>query len=447
MTTKTEQCSWGKIADVLADGGEELAPLLASMARFRDETVLRVTAPYGTPIISEGRFHWGLADDLRSLQPDYQGAPVPLGLVVSKSIELSTAITFPGDGNGPVSRAIPAYLITRGEFFGLFENFAQDLKQNPVNGFAGGTSLLVLPPLGRHKDVTAFARSIKWTCPRGLRENIKPTKSSTWDFGAFFAAMLEAVHCEWRLDMAIFPKPLLEKMRGDAAISLCLQGLTLRQLAVAHERVLSMMEMLTSRTRPYQEDVISIRQIERGNRPGFAPVLGTDVDQEILPARELFGLLTGKEHGLFRERREPPTAEDNEESSKEASDEIASPDIDAAVSVADDGKISDYHPAIFRPSLPTEPFYYFLRRPLAFQSEREIRMEQRALDVAADLRSADKHLSFTLLHDPQDLEAVLREQAEVQRLHDGPPVRLGASQFVAAGVIRVAPRVREAKFR
>lgn len=428
--TRTRPCSWGEIADGLSGEREDLEPLLQAMERFRGEEVLRVDVPYGAPIISEGRFHWSLADDLARLQEGYDQIPVPLGIVVSKSIELSTTIAFPGGNNGPVSRSVPAYLITRGEFFGLFENFALGLTQNPVNGFAGGTSLLVLPSLGRQDEIDAFAKSIGWTCPRGLRDNVKPTKSSSWDFGSFFAAVLEAVKCDWRLEIAIFPKPLLDKMRSDEAISLSLHGLTLRQLAVAHERVLSMMEMLTSRTKPFQEDVISIRQIERGNRPGFAPVLGTAADQEILPALELFAHVNA--HGLFRERADRQGGAIGG----------GLPQRPAEPNGTHHGQATEYHPAIFRPSLPGEPFYYFLRRPLAFQPERDINIEQRARDVADDLRSADRRLRFALLRDHHEFEGALRQQTAGDIRADALPFHLGGSQFIEWGVIRVEPSSR-----
>jgi hypothetical protein len=425
VKTTATQCLWGEIADGLAGSRDELEPFLAAMERFRDEDMVRVAAPYGTQLISDGRFEWSLAPELHKLRQAYGDTAIPLGLVLSKSVELSTQIAFAGGNSRHVNRTIPAYLITRGELFGLFENVARDLKQDALNGFAGGVTLLVLPPLGREAEIAAFATSIKWTCPSALRENIKPTRNSAWNFGGFFAGVLEAVKCEWRIEMAIFPKPVLDRILADSEVSLCLHRLALRQLSVAHERVLSVMAMVSSASRKHQEDVISIRQVERGNRPGFAPVLGTALDEEVLPARELLKQLHAKPHGLFSDW------------------EDLLPDGDAPAK-REPGSLNDYFPAIFRPSLPREPFFYFLRRPFAFQAEREITIEQRARDVADDLKSADPGLRFELFLDPRGLEKVLLQQCVGVERINALEIHLSESQFLDAGVIRVEPRRKRA---
>jgi hypothetical protein len=416
---EVELVRWGNATAQLSETQGHLAQLLEAFRPFADETVIKFRAPYGTRLIEDGVFQWDELRQFASLRSEYGRSPVPLGLVLSKSVELFDPAP------GQPHRFIPVFLVTAGAFIGLFENFAQVRRQASLAASAGGTTLMVLPQLGDDGEMRRFAKSIGWNCAASLRENLKPTEKSSLAFGEFFAEVLAARNVDWFMEMIIFTPAFLEKIKAQPLAKLAVCELALEQMSVARERAEATMSMLRVNRRNDQGDFVAVGQIARGYRPGFAPVLGSAIDESILPAAKLHEIFYHRDYGLFSNWEEAPAKEQSDRGTFDGS-----------------GKSRHYFPAIFRPSLPGEPAYYFLFRPYGELKSQPKNQTERTKSLVEDFAWLEKRQKEGLLVREAfrtALEAMIRDDLARWGDEIAPlaPVYLGNSKVLSAGAVRI----------
>lgn len=414
-----EPVPWKKISEQLAVRHEGLRPLLGSLSALGSETVFELSVPYGTPLIQAGRFCWSLLKSAPDISAGYGDTPIPLGVVLDGSIELFDRLSAPQE-----HRTVPMYLITPGDFFGLFENFAPGLEQAALSGSAGGTTLVVCPRMGMAGAVNKFAKGAGWSCPNALRETVKTKDKSPLAFGDFFARLLEAKGIEWSVRLAIFPQSFVALLdTGDAALAMA--RLALSQMTIALERAQRTAAMLHGSNRGDQGDVVAVRQIGRGIRPGFVPVLGTDADEIVLPSRALHKLLYEPNWGLFSKWR-----------ADQADQKAAGP----VAADAEDEEPHAFFPSIFRPALPGEPSYYLLRRPYAAQRDTN-NSAQRLTNLIEDVRKAEPGWTVEGVS-RDDLERQLKSIQPIDLANPSPSIRLGPTYFLDGGIVRIEAPAR-----
>ncbi|MEA3017572.1 MAG: hypothetical protein QOI38_2294 [Sphingomonadales bacterium] len=414
-----EPVPWQKISKELADRHEALRPLLGSLSALGGETVFELSVPYGTRLIEGGRFCWSLLDGEPDVAAGYGDTPIPLGVVLDGSIELFEKLSSPQE-----HRTVPMYLITPGDFFGLFENFAPGLEQLALTGSAGGTTLVVCPRMGKAGAMNKFAKGAGWSCPNSLRETVKTKDKSPLAFGDFFAQLLRARGIEWRVRLAIFPQSFVALLdTGDAALAMA--RLALSQMTIALERAQRTAAMLHGSNRGDQGDVVAVRQIGRGIRPGFVPVLGTDADEIVLPSRALHELLYEPTWGLFSKWRA-------DQADQEAAGTVAAD--------ADEEEPHPFFPSIFRPALPDESPYYLLRRPYAAQRDTN-NSAQRLTNLIHDVRQAEPGWVVESVS-RDDLERQLKVIQPADPVNPSPSIRLGPTYFLDGGIVRIQTPIR-----
>lgn len=411
-----EPVRWGDVA-VQLSGHPHLAQVLEAFRPFAEETLIKFSAPYGTRLIEGGEFQWDELGAFAGLNREYAPRPVPLALVLSKTVELFDPAP------GQPHRVVPMFMVGGGAFIGLFENFARGGKQASLAASAGGTTLMVLPQLGDDGQMRRFARSIGWNCAPALRENLKPTEKSSLAFGEFFAEVLATRNTDWLMEMVVFTPAFLAKIESHPLAKLAVCELALEQMAVARERAEATMSMLQVNRRQDQGDFVAVGQIARGFRPGFAPVLGTATDESILPAGRLHEILYHREFGLFSNWEEP------------AADTAATDVLNGA------RENQDYFPAIFRPSLPDEPAYYFLFRPYGGQGHTKNQTE-RTKSLVDDFAWLEKRQREGLLVREASRPALQQMiQDDLARFGDDvttlAKVYLGNSKILSAGAVRI----------
>jgi hypothetical protein len=411
---------WHEISKKLADRYKDLRPLLSSLSALGDERIFELSVPYGTPLINAGRFCWSLLESAPEIATGYGETPIPLGVVVDGSMELFDRLS-----PALAHRTVPMYLIPRGDFFGLFENFAPGLEQPALSGSAGGTTLIVCPRMGREGPMNKFAESAGWTCPNDLRETVKINDRSPLEYGNFFARLLAARRVQWRVRLAIFPQSFVALLdTGDAALAMA--RLALSQMTIALERAQRTAAMLQSTNRKDQGEVIAVRQIGRGLRPGFVPVLGTDADEIVLPSRALHELLYEPEWGLFSKWR-ADKADRKADGPNGAKPEEEEPHA--------------FFPSIFRPALPWESSYYFLRRPYAEQKDTD-NSTRRLTNLVHDVCKAEPGWDVDGVSRPE-LELQLKANQPNDPTSCSPAIRLGPTYFLDGGIVRIgAPASR-----
>lgn len=335
--------------------------LREALARLGSERVVHLSLPYGTQLIADGIFCWKLLGDQQAWGEDY-GAPIPLTLVASKSVELFDLVTHTsrhsskqGKSLPPkeVTRSAPLFMTQAGSFFGLFENFADDIGQPPLRATAGATTLMVLPPIGASKLLRQFLGGLHIKCKKAaaeqLAQNLQTNTRSTMAFGPFFASVLMDSGCSWRCDLIVFSPQFVRKIRASTKAAAAITRMTLSQMALSHRRANQINAILQQ---PESEDgarvdhVQSLRFIAAGTRPGFAPVLGTSRDEEILPAQALHTLIFPDENDDERKALEPHRC----------------------------------FPHLLRPSVPGEACFYFLARPYSGIYMRELEAADERVD-------------------------------------------------------------------
>lgn len=339
------------------------ADLRDALAKFGSERVVDLSLPYGAHLIDDGNFCWDLLGEERSWKDEY-GVSIPLALVATKSVELYDLVTHmsrhtsrQGKAMPPreVTRSAPLFMTEAGTFFGLFENFSEDIGQPPLRATAGGTTLMVLPPIGTSKLLGQFLRGLELGRKNKeiekYAENLRTTTRSEMAFGPFFARILEERHCPWRCNVIVFSPQFLAKIKRSGKAAFAITKMTLSQMALSHRRANTINRILQehpdAEERAREDHVQSLRFIAQGTRPGFAPVLGTKRDEEVLPARALHTLIFPE--GEEARKRKP---------------------LDP----------SECFPHLLRPSLPGEACFYFLARPYSGIYVRELEAAEERVD-------------------------------------------------------------------
>lgn len=257
-----------------------------------------------------------------------------------------------------------------------------------------------------------LAKKLGWVCPENIRAGIKMSAESALSFGKFFAHLLDAARSSWRLELAIFPRSFIDLVLEDCEASRALLELSIAQMAIAHARAEATLEMVAQHQRTDQADLLAVRQIAHGYRPGFVPVYGTERDEQILPAADLHKQLYDNSCRLFEIQME------NKKGSRPRG--------------------ADFYPAIFRPSLADERSFYFFKR--SFGPHADVPAPQRAENVLSDVRShVPLEMRFYEKAFDAELQQMLRQDHCPADASPGLDVRLGLSQFIQAGAIRVTP--------
>lgn len=410
---ETEYLPWAEVSRTLVPPNEDTRAVLAAMEVFGREKVLRVRAPFGTALIERGRFQWDLLENVEELREAYGDAFIPLGMVTAKVLELNAPV--PGQSH----RYLPIYIVPEGRFFGLFETYAPGGVQSKLWGTAGASTLLVLPLIGNGTNLGKFARSRGWIYASDIHQGIKRNRNSPLAFGRFFEALLGQVGSEWRMEFVIFPRPLVDALEKNGPAYGALRQLALEQIATAHSRAETTIEMMETHTSASEADALAVRQVAYGLRPSFYPVFGTPDDERLLPAAELHEMVYDENNGLFSDWCE------NEKSDCEPR--------------------FDYYPAIFRPSLPWEDSFYFLKRSYGPEDETPPKIRFANLRSAIEkldrgnrekgIKRMESKLFTTLTR--EELQAMLERQLAGIDLEDKRRVRLGSSPFADGGVIHV----------
>ena len=405
--------TWGEVNQEVFFNNSIFSTLTMALKDFEEEKILRIKVPYGTTLIDEGVFQWDLLKGFEDLKAGYGDAPIPMGLVISKVMELFAPVPK------QTHRNLPIYIVPEGRFFGLFETYAPARVQSKLWGSAGASTLLVLPRIGNITTLTKFGKSIGCTFSSELLDGLKSTHESSLAFGRFFEALLHETKSPWRMEFAIFPRAFVDKLEEHWPAYGALRQLTLDQLAMAHSRVETTLEMLEFHAKPQDVDALAVRQVARGYRPGFVPVFGTADDERLLPAAELHELLYRAETGLF---------------------------INLCGNVCGNGQSSlDFYPAIFRPSLPSENSYYFFKRP--YGPDVDLTISSRLANVKAAIERIDRHNRmkginrvetklYSLLKSA-DFQAMVEQQFRTAGVSAVRSVCIGSSLFVEGGVVHV----------
>lgn len=312
---------WAETSANLIARHPGMAPTLSSLDGLGSMKVFHASIPYGTPLIQGGTFCWDIFEQLRG-QLGYGDAPIPVGIVLERSIELFE--------EGPFQRSVPLYLLQSGEFFGLFQNFSGDFPQPKLQANAGGTTLIVLPPMGNQVTVQPFAKQWNYIPKEALIRNLKVSNKSKLLFGEFFAGLVAANSCAWRLEIAFLPFEFVESIKRDAVAHAAILSLALTQMVLTCKRAEKETEVLTSRDERDRGHITGVRLISNGLRPGFTPVFCTDADEQVLPARDIYEKIY-----------------------------LNGPKAAGGKKLFD----GDIMPFLFRPSLLGEDAYYFMSRP------------------------------------------------------------------------------------
>jgi hypothetical protein len=320
-SVEAELISWADALSLLRQKFPGRDYALPKSSGARGAEVLRLRLPYGYQLIRDGQFNWsGVPKTINT--EDYQYSPIPLGIVIEKTIELYDTLE-----SGGVERSIPLYLLRPGEYFGLFETFCEDFEQTRMKGTAGATTLLVVPPIGNYSKTEKFAKQFQVDLARATAENLKFEKKSKLAFGPFLASLIDTTRCSWRTDILLFPKAFVRDSleRNHAALSQILRT-ALNQMRHSYVRADQGMQLVQDHEDHETGDALAVRLIAHGHRPGFAPVLGVPKDECLLPATCMHEVLYG-----WNGRT---------------------------------GLIDEAHfPSILRPSIAGEASYYFLARP------------------------------------------------------------------------------------
>ena len=423
-----EAVEWAAFCREVLPQFKELAPVFGLSSTGLKGNVLRLKIPYGTQLIEDGRFQWRNIPKGPFQDDDFSGASIPLGLVLSRTIELYDKITIlTGDddaGHSPVRRSIPLFLLPKGNFFGLFQAFCDDFKQPLLQATSGGTTLVLMPRIGNAVDFRNYAKHLGMSQPlpwAQYSDHLKSNNISGFQFGQLFTDVVAQSDCGWRLELALFPNDVVARLRTIPSAHECLLRLTLNQMRLSHERSESTIQVLRS-TRN-SSHMHTARIIARGLRPGFSPVFTSEEDMEILPARAIYDFIYGK---LDTSRQSDNGARRQFPNS------------------------SYFYPAVFRPSFMDEPSFYFLNWPY---KNSKIKKNKVAVHVHLTEIEGLKKVEPGVVFDCADRERLveLLESEAARRTcppEPLPAIKLGegaegderSSYFIDGGVVYIARR-------
>jgi|GEM_PF-7120304 len=343
IVSEAEAVGWSDLAPDLYARFPHLQAIFAPIAAEVERAeVLRVRCPYGTGLIHHGKFCWeSLPEEHKAWAHEYGDISIPLCLVTERCVELREEAPF-GE------HFIPLYLLTKGELFGLFQTFCDNLSQPRLQATAGGTTLILLPPIGDRSKLKACVRTAyesykktSWQSPwDGYADvHLKANDRSGFFFGEFFGDFLHQVPSSWRAELLLFPKSFVEAIKASPNAHLAAVETALSYLRSSYERSEQTVDLISGDSDAKTGHALALRLIAHGLRPGFAPVFGTDRDETVLPATDIHSLFYGGE---------PPVSE---------------PPFKA---------MAEFFPALFRPSLPGETGFYFINWPyVQFQQSKK----------------------------------------------------------------------------
>jgi hypothetical protein len=390
---------WSSIRDEVFGACPALKEMFgAGNIRVPKFKVVQISAAYGVALIKNGQINWKVfPDEGAPLRAQYAYRPIPLGLVLDKTIEL---YTIPSAEDSPTwsPRTVPLYLLKKGELFGLFETLLDNFLARDQHGSAGMKSLLLLPSIGNFGRREAFVRRNNMHLADGLSQHLKHEEKSRCEFGEFFAELARSAKVDWKCRFILFSKDFVEKILAtNYRLRDALRGYALRQLQVAYERELTIREVSRLHGSRDNADSIAIRLVGHGLRPGFVPVFLSKGDEDFLPAASLNRLM------LPDELSDRPFPIDK---------------VDEPPSPAD--KKADYFPMLLRPSQDSNCLLYFLRRPympqmLAGAKTDQMNIEGRIKAIIEAANLAEKERSKRNGGMPSPLfRAVLPERFETE---------------------------------
>jgi hypothetical protein len=399
MSEKAEVTNWADVEDFA--GAKLPAKLRAGLAELGDEKVVHLTLPYGEKIIRKNEFQWDLLGPAKSWRDGY-GANIPVAIVATKTVELYDTLHhvkavadedhIGRDKHIDVVRSIPLYMVVAGEFFGLFENFTQYRSPLSMRGTAGGTTLVALPPIASTRNVENFLHGLGYKLKGNeLREivtSIKTIDESKMAVGPFMRSVLAHCNCPWRCEIIVLSPAFVERIRKSERAKEAIMEMLVEQLVVSHQRSDGMLRVATTERGTggaRTDEVHAMHLIADGARPGFAPVICSAIDEDVLPAAFLHDRLFGAE---------PPV----------------------------DGVAFDPEkrfPVLLRPALPGEPCFYLMGRPFfnGHVGRRKAPAHLRIKAIFDNLRRKREALTFRQAEGEKDypLEALLGALGEGKR--------------------------------
>jgi hypothetical protein len=399
MSETADVTTWAAVEELA--GAKLPAKLRAGLAELGEEAVVHLTLPYGEKIIRKNEFQWDLLGPAKAWRDDY-GADIPVAIVAKKSVELYDILhhmkAVPDedhigrDKHIDVVRSIPLYMVVAGEFFGLFENFTQYRSPLSMRGTAGGTTLVALPPVASTRNVENFLDGVGFKLKedelKDLVTSIKTTDESKMAVGPFIKSVLAHCHCPWRCEIIVLSPTFVERIRKSERAKEAIMEMLVEQLVVSHQRSDGMLRVATTERGTggaRTDEVHAMHLIADGARPGFAPVICTDNDEEVLPAAFLHDRLFGVE---------PP----------------------------EDGVAFDPEkrfPVLLRPALPGEPCFYLMGRPFfnGHVGRRKAPSHRRIKAIFDNLQRKRGALTFRQAEGEKDypLEALLKALEERER--------------------------------
>lgn len=286
--------TWPEITAELKQRFPSLSEILGEIDKVKKSLkILRVKLEFGEKLIDEGKFDWSVVPiSVRSSVQEFHYGDIPLALIDRNTLELWDTVQAGTSHGTPFARSIPLYLARPGTFIGLFETFCPKYLQPEMRGTAGTTTLLLLPQIGNYTQAQPFMRSLGIKLSGEEHKDLKCDANSKMLFGRFLGSIMRHQKSNWRCEILIFPKEFVDRLRTTEKV---VNGAFLRhaldQLTHVSQRtdiVSQIVQMPGKRDTP---DSIALRLILNNLRPGFTPVLQTEFDEELLPARDIYEVI------------------------------------------------------------------------------------------------------------------------------------------------------------
>lgn len=406
---EVELDDWATLGPRIANQVPALRPTLEALKPLNRLKVACVKLPYGARIIDEGRFNWNLLGEHRDWKDAYGTVRVPLALVLGGAVELfdvQSYIERVWKEQKKITRHVPMFLLRAGDFFGLFENFAPHFSQPSLYADAGGTTLIVLPPIG-DKEKVAKLRGQKDNDGPKFKfldsdvEHLRVVRGSDLSFGPFFASLMRDFGCPWRMEIAVFPQEFVDGLKRMPVAHRAILLATVDQLSIAGVRNEQAAAIFRNASSTEKRHVLAVRMIAHGLRPGFAPVLQDEMDEVVLPAKCIDRLM--RDHGLF-----------------------------------DAGSL----PSMLRPAFPSELSFYFLKRPYfdAHEDETRGKTDQKIGEIvrkAGNPRDLIGRIEEVGSSDRMRL--IIEHERRASALVAESQIKICESAFVSGGVVAIKP--------
>jgi hypothetical protein len=173
------------------------------------------TYPYGATIVKRGQFQTpcAVADcaDCAALARDCEYSPIPLGLLLSNSIEVHLEPKEAEKSAGAREEAdrytVPQRMLSVGETFGVFETLQAILgeaeSRAPWSVSAGARSVWVLAPLGDQR------------MPQELGEIVNEDIDWTWSQMHWSLIAQAMRRSDWNVEIAFLPRQIVELLTKD----------------------------------------------------------------------------------------------------------------------------------------------------------------------------------------------------------------------------------------